>query len=88
MKTLTVSEAARDLAVWLKRAVAGEEIAIRSDNHIVALRPLPANGKADLPSPREVLRKLQQAAHLTSAQAENYMHEVRAERLAAEKHSA
>ena len=88
MKTLTISEAARDLAVWLKQAVAGEEIVIRSDNHIVALRPLPESGTADLPSPREALRHLQQAAHLTPAQAENYLHEVRVERLAAEKRSA
>ena len=90
MKTLTVSEAARDLANWLKQAIAGEEIAIRSDgDDVVALRPLPSNGSAPVKSlsPREALRRLQQAAHLTPAQAESYLQEVHAERLAAEKRS-
>ena len=90
MKTLTISEAARDLANWLKQAIAGEEITIRSDDTIVALRPLPTNGATNAKSltPREALRRLQEEAHLTSAQAENYLREVRAERLAAEKRSA
>ena len=90
MKTLSISEAARDLANWLKQAVAGEEIGIRSDNTVVALRPLPSNGTANTESlsPREALCKLQQAAHLSPAQAESYLREVYAERLAAEKHSA
>ena len=90
MKTLTINEAARDLANWLKQAIAGEEIAIRSDDNIVALRPLPANGAGQVKSqaPREALRLLQQEAHLTPVQAESYLHEVRTERLAAEKRSA
>ena len=90
MKTLTISEAARDLANWLKQAVAGEEIGIQSDNTVVALRPVPCDGAANTESlsPREALRKLQQAAHLSPAQAESYLREVHAERLAAEKHSA
>ena len=88
MKTLTVSEAARDLANWLKQAIAGKEIAIRSDDTIVALRPLPANGVTANLSAREALRRLQQEAHLTPAQAESYLQEVHAERLAAEKRSA
>ena len=88
MKTLSISEAARDLANWLKQAVAGEEIAIRSDDTIVALRPLPSSGTAKIPSPREALRRLQMEAHLTPAQAESYLQEVHAERIAAEKRSA
>ncbi|MCU0785954.1 MAG: hypothetical protein MUF81_18290 [Verrucomicrobia bacterium] len=87
MKTLTVSEAARDLATWLKQAIAGAEIAIRSDDNIVALRPIPSNGAATL-SPREALRQLQSKAHLTPAQADSYLQEVHAERLATEKRSA
>ena len=90
MKTLTISEAARDLANWLKQAVAGEEIGIQSDDTVVALRPLRPNGpaKPGSLSPREALRQLQQAAHLSPVEADNYLREVHAERLAAEKHSA
>ena len=88
MKTLTISEAARDLANWLKQAVAGEDIAIRSNEDLVALRPIPSNGAPQTPSPREALRRLQQAVHLTPAQAESYLQEVHAERLATEKRSA
>jgi antitoxin (DNA-binding transcriptional repressor) of toxin-antitoxin stability system len=89
MKTLTISEAARDLANWLKQAVAGEEIGIRSDDNLVVLRPLPPTRAATQSlSPREALRRLQQEAHLTPAQAGDYLQEVRAERLAAEKRSA
>ena len=90
MKTLSISEAARDLANWLKQAVAGEEIGIRSDNTVVALRPLPSDGSAPAESlsPREALRRLQQDARLTPAQAENYLQEVHAERLVAEKRPA
>jgi len=36
-------------------------------------------------SAREALKQLQQGAHLTSAQAESYLREVREERLAADK---
>jgi antitoxin (DNA-binding transcriptional repressor) of toxin-antitoxin stability system len=91
MKTLSISEAAQDLANWLKQAVAGEEICIRSDNTIVALRPLSANEAMPAQeslSPREALRRLQQEAHLSPTQADSYLREVRAERLAAEKRSA
>lgn len=83
MKTLTISEAARDLANWLKQAVAGEEIGIRSDNTIVALRPLSTSGAATTAkplSPREALKQLQQEYHLTSDEADNYLCEVHAER--------
>ena len=90
MKTLTIGEAARDLANWLKQAVAGEDIGIRSDNTIVALRPISSDGTASAQSlsQREALRQLQQAAHISPAQAESYLREVHAERLAVEKHSA
>ena len=90
MKTLTIGEAARDLANWLKQAVAGEDIGIRSDNTVVALRPISSDGTASAQSlsPREALRQLQQAAHISPAQAESYLREVQAERLAVEKHSA
>ena len=37
MKTLTISEAAGNLTKWLKLAVAGEDIAIRTDDNVVAL---------------------------------------------------
>ena len=85
MRTLSISEAAKDLAIWLKQAIAGEEIGIRSDDNVVALRPLPSNGVTTKLSPREALRRLQQEARLIPAQAESYLPEVRAERLAAEK---
>ena len=90
MKTLTISEAARDLANWLKQAVAGEEIRIQGDNAIVALRPLRPDGSTPAASlsPRDALRQLQQAAHLSPAEADNYLREVHAERVAAEKRSA
>jgi antitoxin (DNA-binding transcriptional repressor) of toxin-antitoxin stability system len=90
MKMLTISEAARDLANWLKQAVAGEDIRIQSDDTIVALHPLPSDGTAQPTSlsPREALRQLQQAAHLSPAEADSYLREVHTERLAAEKHSA
>jgi antitoxin (DNA-binding transcriptional repressor) of toxin-antitoxin stability system len=82
MKTLTISEATRDLAALLKQAIAGEEIGIRSDNTIVALHPLPhANGKAEKISPREALQHLQQAAHVSPAEAESYLREVYAGRM-------
>ena len=86
MKTLSINEASSNLSVVLKQAIAGEEIGIRSDDTIVALRPLPNSAKATdaepLP-PREALRRLQEEARLTSAQAESYFNEVHAERLAA-----
>jgi antitoxin (DNA-binding transcriptional repressor) of toxin-antitoxin stability system len=89
MKTLTISEAVRDLANWLKRAIAGEDIAIQSDDAVVALRPLARNGlpRAEPLAPREALRLLQREARLTRVQVENYLREIYAERLAAEKRS-
>ena len=87
MKTLTVSEAAGDLAGWLKLAVAGEHIAIQNNGSIVQLCPVPSETHAAL-TPREALRRLQQNARLTAVQADTYLDEVRAERLAAEKSAA
>ena len=91
MKTLTISEATSNLAGWLQQAVAGEEIGIRSGDTLVVLRPLSgaAHGQEpEPPSPREALRHLQENARLTPAQAESYLNEVRAERLAAEDRGA
>jgi antitoxin (DNA-binding transcriptional repressor) of toxin-antitoxin stability system len=88
MKTLTVSEAAGNLAGWLKLAVAGEDIAIRSDDRIVMLRPVAADDAVEPLSPREALRILQQNASLTTEQADEYLNEVRAERLTAETRGA
>ena len=91
MKTLTINEATSNLAGWLQQAVAGEEIGIRSGDTLVVLRPLSAatNGQKVEPlSPREALRQLQEDARLTPAQAESYLNEVRAERLAAEDRGA
>jgi hypothetical protein len=87
VKTLTVTEAVRNLASLLKQAIAGEEIGIRSDDTVVVLRPLLSKGSPETLSPREALRRLQSEAHLSSAQAESYLHEVHAERVAAEKRS-
>ena len=88
MKTLTISEATSNLATWLQQAVAGEDIGIRSGETVVALRPLPPGAGATnggRMSPRDALRALQQESRLTPAQAEAYLNEVRAERLAAEE---
>jgi antitoxin (DNA-binding transcriptional repressor) of toxin-antitoxin stability system len=87
VKTLTVNEAVRNLASLLKQAIAGEEIGIRSDDTVVVLRPLRSKALAESLSPREALRRLQAEAHLSPAQAESYLQEVHAERVAAEKRS-
>ena len=91
MKTLSIHEASSDLATVLKQAIAGEEIGIRSDDSIVALRPLSITARepdAEPLLPREALRRLQADARLTPAQAESYLDEVRAERLAAGERGA
>jgi len=88
MKTLTITEAANNLAAWLKQAVAGEEIVIRSGDNIVALKPVPSTQAAKTLSSREALRQLQSQPHLSPAQAESYLREVHTERLAAEKRTA
>ena len=86
MKTLTVEEAVAGLGRWVERALAGEQIQIRKGDAVVELRPAqPAQPAATeaLP-PREALRRLQEEARLRPEQAEQYMREVRQERLAAE----
>jgi antitoxin (DNA-binding transcriptional repressor) of toxin-antitoxin stability system len=90
MKTLTISEAASNLADWLRQAIAGEEIRIRSGS-VVVVRPLPASANgpdSEHATPREALRRLQQDARLTPAQAESYLNEVHAERAATEDRGA
>ena len=75
------------LGKWLELAVAGEGIRIRKGDALVELRPVSEKGGAPTSgqmSPREALRQLQAEAHLTSKQAEDYLQELRAERLAAE----
>src|SRR5689334_5347642 len=84
MKTLTVIEASQSLADWLRRAVGGEQIAICEGNYAVLLQPLPQS-TALITKPegaRQALRQLQSESHLTSADAENYLREVRDERQA------
>lgn len=90
MTTLTISEATSNLAKWLQQAVAGEEIGIRTGDTLVMLQPLPAatGQETDPLSPREALRRLQEDTRLTPAQAQSYLNEVRAERLAAENRGA
>jgi len=86
MKTLTVEEAVAGLGRWVERALAGEQIQIRKGDAVVELRPTqPAqSGVAEALSPREALRRLQEEARLKPEQAEQYLREVREERLAAE----
>ena len=90
MKTLTVQEASQDLSEWLRRAASGEQIAINEGDCTVLLRPLSGPREAPvtkgLPA-REALRHLQAHSRLTAAQAEDYLREVRAERLADGRHN-
>ena len=86
MKTLTVEEAVAGLGRWVERALAGEQIQIRQGEGVVELRPAhsahPAG--AEQMTPREALRRMQAEARLQPEQAEQYLREVREERLAAE----
>ena len=87
MKTLTVQEASQNLGRWLQRAMGGEQIAIHEGACAVLLQSLPAVAESSAPGrlpPREALRLMQEEAHLTLEQAEQYTREVREERLAAE----
>ena len=88
MKTVRANEPISNLATVLKPACGGEEIGSRSDDTIVALRPLPVSASvtaAEPLPPRDALRRLQEEARLTPAQAESYLNEVRAERLATDE---
>ena len=86
MKTLTVEEAVAGLGGWLERALAGEQIQIRKGDAVVELRPACPDHPAGTEqlSPREALRRMQEEARLKPEQAEQYLREVREERLAAE----
>lgn len=87
MKALTVEEAMTGLGKWLELALVGEEIQIRKGDAIVELRPTvgarPVPAKEPL-TPREALHRLQQDARRAAADGEDYLREVREERLAAE----
>jgi antitoxin (DNA-binding transcriptional repressor) of toxin-antitoxin stability system len=86
MKTLTVEEACAGLAGWVDRALAGEQIQIRKGDAVVELRPTQPGhsvGVGQLTA-REALRHLQEEARLQPEQAEQYLRELREERLAAE----
>jgi hypothetical protein len=87
MKTLTVEEATPGLGRLVDLALAGEQIQIRKDNGVVELRPANAAqpSDAELLTPREALRRLQESARLKPAQAEQYLNKVRQERLAADE---
>ena len=89
MTTLTVLEASQNLSGWLERALHGEEIGIVTGGSVVTLKPAVALEPVAKPgrlSPREALRALQQEACLSAAQADEYLREVQAERLAMEGH--
>jgi antitoxin (DNA-binding transcriptional repressor) of toxin-antitoxin stability system len=85
MKTLTVQEASESLSDWLRRAASGEQIAIAEGSWVVLLQPLsvpqdsPGSERA---TAREALRRLQSGSRLTASEADNYLRDVRAERLA------
>jgi len=84
MKTLTVQEASQNLSRWLRRAMGGEQIAIHEGACVVLLQPLPVPPESPVSerlTAREALRRLQSQPRLTAAQAEDYLREVRAERL-------
>jgi hypothetical protein len=86
MKTLTVEEASPGLGHLVELALAGEQIQIRKGSGIVELRPAHAPKPAvdETLAPREALRLLQEDARMTPQQAENYLRDLREERLAAE----
>jgi hypothetical protein len=86
MKTLTVEEATPGLGRLVELALAGEQIQIRKGNGVVELRPTQTSQIAadEKLSPREALRRLQEDARLTPQQAEQYLRELRDERLATE----
>jgi antitoxin (DNA-binding transcriptional repressor) of toxin-antitoxin stability system len=83
MTTLTVQEASQSLGHWLRRAASGEQIAIKEGESIVLLQPLAdlhKTSSAQGLSAREALRQLQSDSRLSTAQAADYLREVRAER--------
>ena len=83
MKALTVQEASRNLSELVHCAVAGEEITIQDGTCTVLFQPV-AVPTSNRVQGREALRQLQKQSRLTSALAESYLREVKAERLAHE----
>ena len=83
MKTVTVQEASQNLSELVHSAAAGEEITIRDGACTVLLQPASVPPKNRV-NGRDALRQLQSQSRLTSAQAESYLREVHAERLAHE----
>ena len=83
MKTLTVQEASRNLSELLRSAAEGEEIIINDGALAISLHPVSSPCQSRLKG-RDALRQLQSASRLTPAQAEGYLREVQAERLAGE----
>lgn len=83
---LTVEEATPGLDRLVGLALAGEQIQIRKGDGVVELRPTRTvqAGIAETLAPREALRRLQEDARLTPQQAEDYLQELRSERMAAE----
>lgn len=60
MKTLTITEAKKNLGKWLNAAVAGEEVGIISGATVIALHPVEIEAKPwheTMPVDREYLRK-------------------------------
>ena len=87
MRTLSLEEAVAGLGSWLELAIAGEGICIRKGDAVIELRPVPTSSPPasnERLSPREALRRLHMEARLTPGQAQQYLNEVRDERLAAE----
>ena len=86
MTTLTVEEAGAGLARWVERALAGEQIQICQGDAVVELRATQPtqSGIKEALSPREALRLMQEESRLTPEQAEQYLREVREERVTAE----
>jgi antitoxin (DNA-binding transcriptional repressor) of toxin-antitoxin stability system len=81
MKTVTVQEAIRSLSELVHCAAEGEEITIHDGACTVLLQPVPTASKNRLKG-RDALRQLQSQSRLSSTQAESYLREVHAERLA------
>ena len=79
MHSISLAEAKENLADCVRRAIAGEEIAIETDGRMVALKPIPAD-HAIRRSPLEALRWLQQNPTLTHEQASAYCDEIREQR--------
>lgn len=86
MKSLTVEEATPGLGQLVDQALAGEQIQIRKGNRVVELRQVEMAQPVDDKqlAPREALRRLQEDARLTPSKAEQYLKEIREERLAAD----